>query len=838
MSKFNVKDLYSSKTFLETLQTRNDDWKNLGIVLFNEGASWANNEARSAEEEAIRKSAEGNFSPNTKIIPIAYACWGTPWEEFSGNKFYFDDLPEELPNTGKWKYRLPAEYLKSEKKIKVKTETFPNVQSIKIEDRSKGGFVENDHYYIRSNGEIWIKGARPYLNLTITVNWKTDSGVSNTTKVGISPEEYLINARFVSRSDRKVRVPYRPCYEGFEEIYEIDDYIVTFYRKICTPTQNSMAFDDPVDIFDGPYTGPGTGKFKEGIFVYYTQKSEPETWYTYTDPVTGVTIKTKNDKEIYGEGYERWYIQGVEKTVVFNDTKKILHLGGLSPLNQDDWKKLYDAGLWEDQKYFVMTPEKFFLSSSIERRVTQVKEYTNQTRFSDLLDCECINLTIITPPTINKFLTPNCDCTVTVSEEIYIICPDQYTDKAYNEYLLGRQSPPTAEDLINKDDPSLLEPYYKRILTADPCDFGDDSSRVWQPFAVRDVNTVVKNETDGLFDGSGSIDCYVTSSVQNSSSKNYYYDITDCNMCEVSKSYFSVAFGHYAGSGSLFEQFEDDDSPSKAIFSQYKLKALDDFNSNFTYYNSGLLNTSSMVYVISFYRDYMKDRLDPGNFEINLAELNGLSYSNSVYTGSNVAVSSSNKVLSLVDNSGDMTELYSCSDKNNFESYDIVSGSLMKGIHTSGTGTLSTNANYKTYGKVYPNLGIVVLDATLLNTELNFNTVTGSNLNGDNSYKLFTSLSGSVALSKPSVFRNSRERVIRNYSVRIAPVECNFSNNPSYLRSDGRIKHACYVDNPVTYITSVGLYSPSRELLAVAKLSKPIKKTKDDTVDIKIRLGL
>ena len=91
-----------------------------------------------------------------------------------------------------------------------------------------------------------------------------------------------------------------------------------------------MAFDDPVDIFDGPYTGPGTGKFKEGIFVYYTQKSEPETWYTYTDPGTGVTIKTKNDKEIYGEGYERWYIQGVEKTVVFNDTKKILHLGELS----------------------------------------------------------------------------------------------------------------------------------------------------------------------------------------------------------------------------------------------------------------------------------------------------------------------------------------------------------------------------------------------------------------------------------------------------------------------------------------------------------------------------
>lgn len=838
MSKFEVKDLYSSRTFLETLETRNDDWKNIAIVLNNEGAPWANDQARIAEEDAIRKASEGNYPAGTKIIPIAYACWATPWQEFDGNKFYFDDLPEELPNTGKWKYRLPASYVKTQKKIEVLTETFENVESIKIEDRSKGVFRENDHYYIRTNGEIWIKGTRPYLHLTVTVNWKSSTGVANTTKINISPDQYLINARYISRSDRKVRVPYRPCYEGFEETYEIDDYILTFYRKICTPAQNSLSLSNDLDIFDSPYTGPETGKFREGIFVYYYQKSEPETFYTYTDPLTGVTIRTKNDKEIYGEGYERWYIQGVEKTIVVNNTPKILHIGGLSPQNQDDWKKLYDAGLWEDPKYFVMTPEKFFLSSSIEKRVTQVKEYTEQTRFSDLLDCECINLTIITPPTVNKFLTPNCDCTVTVSEEIYIICPDQFTDKAYNEYLSGRQSAPTIEDLIDKTDPSLLEPYYRRIISSDPCDFGDDSSRVWQPFAVRDLRTTVKNETDGLFDGSGSIDCYATSSTQPLNSKNYYYDITDCNSCEVSKSYFSVAFGHYAGSGSLFEQFEDEDSPSKAIFSQYKLKALDDFNDNFTYYNSGTLNTSSMVYVISFYRDYMKDRLDPGNFEINLAELNGLLYSNNVYTGSNVTVSASNNILSLVDNSGDMTEIYTCSDKNNFESYDIVSGSLMKGIHTSGIGSNSTNLNYKTYGKVYPKLGVVILDANMLNSELNFNSVTGSNANGDNSYKLFTSISGSAALSKPSIFRSSRERVIRNYSVRIAPVECNFSNNPSYLRNDGRIKHACYIDNPVTYITSVGLYSPNGELLAVAKLSKPIKKTKDDTVDIKIRLGL
>ncbi len=837
MSKFDPKDLYSSNPFLDQLASRNDDWKNIAVVLHNEGAPWANEEARRAEEEAIKKSREGDFPSNAKIVPISYACWGTPWENFEGNKFYFDDTPADLPKPGKWKYRLPVSYIKADKKIEVRNETFNNVDTIKIEDRSKGGFRENEHYYVRNNGEVWIKGSRPYLNLTITINWRDSNNTPNTTKINILPDEYLINARFVSRSDRKVRVPYRPCYEGFEEIYEIDDYILTFYRKVCTPSLNSMSFPNDLDVFDSPFTGPGTGKFKEGIFLYYSF-SNLETYYVYTDPSTGVTIRTKDEKEIYGQGYERWSIQGVQKEIVENKSPKLLHLGGKSPFNQNDWKELYDKGLWADPKYFNVFPDMFFLSSSVETRITEVKEYTNQTRFSDLLDCECINLTVITPPTVNNFLTPNCDCTVTVSEEIYIICPDQYTDKAYNEYLLGRQTPPTAEDLIDRNDPSLLEPYYKRIITADPCEFGDQSSRVWQPFAVRDIRTVVKNETDGLFDGSGSIDCYATSSVQTPSSKEYYYDITDCNICETSKSYFSVAFGHMNGSGSLFEEFEDDDSPSKAIFSQYRLKALDDFNTNFTYYNSGSFNTSSMIYVISFYRDAMKDRLDPGNFEINLTELNGLSHSNNTYTGSNVAVSSSNKVLSLIDNSGDLTEVYTCGDKNNFESYDIVSGSLMNGIHNSSTGSVESNEYYTTYGKVYPKLGVIVLDANMLNEKLNFNSVTGSNVDGDNSYKLFTSLSGSANLSKPSIFRNSRERVIRNYSVRIAPVECNFSNNPSYLRSNGRIKHGCYIDNPVTYITTVGLYNQNRELLAVAKLSKPIKKTKDDTVDIKIRLGL
>jgi hypothetical protein len=90
-----------------------------------------------------------------------------------------------------------------------------------------------------------------------------------------------------------------------------------------------------------------------------------------------------------------------------------------------------------------------------------------------------------------------------------------------------------------------------------------------------------------------------------------------------------------------------------------------------------------MVYVMNFDRDSIKDRIDPGNFQVNLAELNGSSYNNNVYTGSNVQVSSSNKILSFIDNSGDLTETLTCSEINGFYSFDIVSGSLDSGIHSS-----------------------------------------------------------------------------------------------------------------------------------------------------------
>jgi hypothetical protein len=43
-------------------------------------------------------------------------------------------------------------------------------------------------------------------------------------------------------------------------------------------------------------------------------------------------------------------------------------------------------------------------------------------------------------------------------------------------------------------------------------------------------------------------------------------------------------------------------------------------------------------------------------------------------------------------------------------------------------------------------------------------------------------------------------------------------------------------DLPITYITTVGLYSPDNELLAVAKLSEPIRKDPNTELTLRVRL--
>ncbi len=353
---------------------------------------------------------------------------------------------------------------------------------------------------------------------------------------------------------------------------------------------------------------------------------------------------------------------------------------------------------------------------------------------------------------------------------------------------------------------------------------------------IEGVDTVV---TRGLFNASQSLETYHTSSVQSTISKQYYYDVYGSDSCDTTP-FFAVTYGHSDGSGSLKVGFEDSDTPSNAIYSQYRLTMLDMPETSFNFYTSGsLVTTTKDIYVVNYNKHGLSHKLDAGNFQINLAELSGSTIPNHLHTGSNVKLSGTGKVLKLIDNSNDSDTLLFCSKDNINFSYDIVSGSIDDGIYSNGSGSVETNTNYTTYGKVYPNARIVVLDATKLNNELGFNTVTGSNISGDNSYKLFTSISGASTLNEPMLGRSHRRKTSNHYFIRVPATAANYSNNPTYIKPNtpGFLLHDCFSEDPVTFITGVGLYDNDYNLLAYAKVSKPIKKTSYNDILMKIRIN-
>ena len=86
-------------------------------------------------------------------------------------------------------------------------------------------------------------------------------------------------------------------------------------------------------------------------------------------------------------------------------------------------------------------------------------------------------------------------------------------------------------------------------------------------------------------------------------------------------------------------------------------------------------------------------------------------------------------------------------------------------------------------------------------------------------------------------FNNTTELNSSIYFCRANNTEFNYSSNPTYLsQSQIVVKGNNAMANPVSYVTSVGLYSPDNELLAVAKLSEPLKKSPSNELTLRVRL--
>lgn len=317
-------------------------------------------------------------------------------------------------------------------------------------------------------------------------------------------------------------------------------------------------------------------------------------------------------------------------------------------------------------------------------------------------------------------------------------------------------------------------------------------------------DSVISSETvvRGLWSGdANTLNYFYTSSTFTE----YYLDVYNaCELCSGSSVQFSIQYGNINGSGSkLINNAVAGASPSRIVYGEYRNLVYGTEDAYFSFDNGA--TTGSDIFVINIARNRYKESLLPGSFNLTLT------------SGSNT--------IKLTDDSG-TTNLTRYIGENRV--FYIVSGS------NGNAYTSAASSSY--YGMMFPDLNVVILNATssttvsLLNYFQALSTATGSAQN--NHAKLYNSI-----VSGSSFQLQSEETVSSRYFfTRVKNSDFNYTTNPSIIDANGNLLYTTLINNPQTYVTTVGMYNDNNELLAVAKLSKPL--TKDFTKEALIRIKL
>lgn len=305
---------------------------------------------------------------------------------------------------------------------------------------------------------------------------------------------------------------------------------------------------------------------------------------------------------------------------------------------------------------------------------------------------------------------------------------------------------------------------------------------------------------------------FFTQSAQSSSTGNYFFDVYKTSPATDSEAeiQFSLAYGHLHGSGSKGTVgAATGNRSSAAIHAQLVNLLLPPNVDRFTYANS---TTSKHFFVISLKRARMREKMDPGNWELHLS-------GSSKKVGDNIR---------LIDDSNSTTNPESGIGGRVF---NVVTGSISTGTSVIETAAASNPGGG--YGLFYPDLGLIVLNADIVNASASFTVNETSNTINTNTLNFFKSVRDA------SYFQARREEKLSSthYFVRAGNKEFNFSNNPTFFTSStGDFTQPTFFKDPKVYITTVGLYNDSNELLAVAKLSQPVLKSYSREALIKVKL--
>ena len=344
---------------------------------------------------------------------------------------------------------------------------------------------------------------------------------------------------------------------------------------------------------------------------------------------------------------------------------------------------------------------------------------------------------------------------------------------------------------------------FKRL---DPEDFLVSADSVSQ--------TVWSNETVEL-------STFFTSSAQRvaSLSGEYYLAVNQSETTVVgSTPQFDIAYGDKtSGGGVYFNDAVPGKSTTSTIYGQYRTLILEDEDKDFTFNSSYI---PGYIYALSIERSRYKEKLLPGTLSLTLQGSTGPS-------------------ITLTDNSNDVTlPTYFGTQR----AYQIVRQGANPGTADEFNGGYTNSGSY---GLFLPDTGLILLNGSALdqqpgvptngNPNIGVGLGTDRNLDvaGENNSKLF----GTIV--RGSSFKvNCEETLTSDFIfVRSRNSEFNYSENPSFIKgATGEVYWDSYINAPQTYVTTIGLYNDQNDLLAVAKLSKPLLKdfTKESLVRVKL----
>lgn len=136
-------------------------------------------------------------------------------------------------------------------------------------------------------------------------------------------------------------------------------------------------------------------------------------------------------------------------------------------------------------------------------------------------------------------------------------------------------------------------------------------------------------------------------------------------------------------------------------------------------------------------------------------------------------------------------------------------------------------------GHVYYQAGVAILTASVFTT--NFSG--SANVTGTMASASINTVSDNFRRRMQNVqFNNTTELNSTIYFCRANHTEFNYSSNPTYLSSSQIVVKQLASSSPVAYITTVGLYDDKDQLVAVAKVSEPLRKDPSTELTVRVRL--